>query len=147
MGLPGNAQQLAQMAAQQEYIRREMQKALNEMQKQGYKEPGGQTANQMEETETDLVNKKITEQTMKRQQDILTRLLEHENAEREREFDEKRESNTAKEEILSNPALFLEYKKLKEQENELLRTVPLEMAPFYKQKVSKYFNFVNTPNK
>ncbi len=147
MGMPSNAQQLAQMAAQQELIRREMQKALNEMQKQGYKDPGGQTANQMEETETDLVNKKITEQTMKRQQDILTRLLEHENAEREREFDEKRESNMAKEEILSNPALFLEYKKLKEQENELLRTVPLEMAPFYKQKVSKYFNFVNTPNK
>jgi hypothetical protein len=144
MGLPGNAQQLAQMAAQQEHIRREMQKALKEMEKQGYKDPGGQTASQMEETETELVNKKITEQTIKRQQDILTRLLEHENAEREREFDEKRQSNTVKQEILSNPSLFLEYKKLKEQENELLRTVPLEMTPFYKQKVSKYFNFVKS---
>jgi hypothetical protein len=144
MGLPGNAQQLAQMAAQQEHIRREMQKALKEMEKQGYKDPGGQTASQMEETETELVNKKITEQTMKRQQDIMTRLLEHENAEREREFDEKRESNSVKQEILSNPSLFLEYKKLKEQENELLRTVPLEMTPFYKHKVSNYFNFVKS---
>ena len=52
----------------------------------------------MEQTETDLVNKIINNETIKRQKEILTRFLESEKAEKERELDEKRESNEAKNE-------------------------------------------------
>ena len=45
----------------------------------------------MEQTETELVNKVITQETIKRQQEIMTKLLEHEKAEREKELDEKRQ--------------------------------------------------------
>jgi hypothetical protein len=51
---------------------------------------------EMEKTETELVNKQLTAEMLKRQQQILTRLLEAENAERQRETDNKRESNSAK---------------------------------------------------
>jgi hypothetical protein len=93
----------------------------------------------MEETETDLVNKVINQETIKRQEEILTRLLESEKAEKEREQDEKRQSNEAKNENFSNPNEFLEYKVAKKKEAELLKTVPPSLNPFFKAKVSKYF--------
>ena len=68
---------------------------------------------------------------------------ESEKAEREREQDEQRKSNEAKNEILSNPEQFLEYKRLKEKEMELLNTVPPSLTPYYKEKVNNYFNILN----
>ena len=80
---------------------------------------------------------------MRRQQEILSRLLESEKAEKEREQDEQRKSNEAKNEVLSNPERFLEYKRLKEKEMELLNTVPPGLTPYYKEKVQTYFNNLN----
>jgi hypothetical protein len=89
------------------------------------------------------VNKNLSNETMKRQQQILSRLLESEKAEQEREQDEQRKSNEAKLQNLSNPAQFLEYKRLKEKEMELLNTVPPSLSPYYKEKVNNYFNSLN----
>jgi hypothetical protein len=137
--IPGNSEQLAKMAAEQEAIRRAVQESLQKGKKNG-SIPGGDLAEKMEQTETDLVNKTITQETIKRQQEILSKLLEHEKAEREREQDEKRKSNEAKDFINSNPNLFLEYKRLKEKEMELLKTMPPSMSPYYRSKVNHYFN-------
>jgi hypothetical protein len=142
MQMPGMSEQLAKMAAQQEALRREIQKMMDQMKNKG-QNPGGNLAELMEQTEKDIVNKSITNETMKRQQDILTRLLESEKAEREREQDEKRKSNEAKNQNLSNPNQFLEYKRIKEKEMELLNTVPPSLTPFYKEKVNNYFNSVS----
>ena len=59
----------------------------------------------MEETEKDIVNKRISDMTLNRQQEILTRLLESEKAEREREKEERRESSEAKD-ITRTPPQF-----------------------------------------
>ncbi|MDP1799710.1 MAG: hypothetical protein Q8L81_00050 [Bacteroidota bacterium] len=142
MMMPGNSEQLAKMAAQQEALRRQMQQMMDKLKNKG-KNPGGEIADMMEQTEKDLVNKHLTNETMKRQQDILSKLLESEKAEREREQDEQRKSNEAKNQILSNPNQFLEYKRLKEKEMELLNTVPPSLTPYYKEKVNNYFNSVN----
>ena len=139
----GLSEQLAKMAAEQESIRRQMQQMMDKIKKEGGNNPGGNLADLMEQTERDIVNRQITQETMKRQQDILTKLLESEKAEREREQDEKRKSNEAKDQNLSNPAQFLEYKRLKEKELEPLNTVPPSLTPYYKQKVNEYFNNVN----
>ena len=96
----------------------------------------------MEKNEEDLVNKNINIETLKRQQDILTRLLESEKAERERDQDNKRESHENKMEDFGNQKQFLEYKRKKEKEVELLKTVPPALTPYYKQKVNQYFNKV-----
>ena len=138
-GMPGSSEQFAKMAAQQEALRRQMQSLMDKLKNKG-QNPGGDLANMMEETEKELVNKQITNQTMNRQQEILSRLLESEKAEREREQDEQRKSNEAKSENLSNPAEFLEYKRIKEKEMELLNTVPPSLTPYYKEKVNNYFN-------
>lgn len=140
-GMNGMSQELAKMAAQQEAIRKELSKMADQLNKDG-KGGGslGKLAEKMEETETDLVNKVLSNETMKRQQEILTRLLESEKAEKEREMDEKRQSNEAKNENFSNPNEFLEYNRLKQKETELLKTVPPSLNPFYKTKVNQYFN-------
>lgn len=140
-GTGGMSQELAKMAAQQEAIRKELEKMADQINKDG-KGGGnlGKLAEKMEETETDLVNKMLSNETIKRQQEILTRLLESEKAEKEREMDEKRQSNEAKNENLSNPEEFLEYNRLKQKETELLKTVPPSLNPFYKTKVNQYFN-------
>jgi hypothetical protein len=93
----------------------------------------------MEQTETDIVNKQITRETMMRQQEILVKLLEAEKAEREREQEERRESREAKDEDYGNPELYLQYKRRKSNETELLRTVPANLNPFYREKVDEYF--------
>lgn len=142
-GMPGLSEQLAKAAAQQEALRRQMQQMLDKIKKDGGSSPGGNIAEMMEQTETDIVNRRITQETMKRQQDIITKLLESDKAEREREQDEKRKSNEAKNQNLSNPKQFIEYKRLKEKELELLNTVPPSLTPYYKEKVNNYFNNVN----
>lgn len=140
--MPGSSEQLAKMAAQQEALRRQLMQMMDQMKNKG-QNPGGNLADLMEQTEKDIVNKAITQETMKRQEDILTKLLESEKAEREREQDEKRKSNEAKNANLSNPSQFLEYKRMKEKELELLNTVPPSLTPFYKEKVNNYFNSVS----
>ncbi|MBA3704873.1 MAG: hypothetical protein H0W84_02925 [Bacteroidetes bacterium] len=140
MGNTGMSQELAKLAAQQAAIRQELQKMADQI-KDG-KGAGnlGKLAEKMEETETDLVNKMLSLETIKRQEEILTRLLESEKAEKEREMDEKRQSNEAKNENFSNPNEFFEYNRLKQKETELLKTVPPSLNPFFKTKVNEYFN-------
>lgn len=139
-GQGGMSEQFAKMAAQQEALRQMMQDMQNDNKgKDGGTGTMGESIKKMEETEKDLVNKRITEETMKRQQDILTRLLESERAEREREQEEKRESNTATEKIYRNPAQFEEFKKQQSREKEMLQIVPPTMNSFYKNLVNSYF--------
>jgi hypothetical protein len=140
-GQDGMSKELAKMAAEQAAIRKEVERLSQEMNKDGSgsgKELG-KLAQEMEQIEKDIVNKNITQETLKRQQDILIRLLESEKAQREREKDNKRESNEAKDYSLSNPAGFFEYNKRKEREIELLKTVPPSLKPYYKNKVNEYF--------
>jgi len=140
-GQQSMSEQLARMAAQQAALRRMMEGYQEELKKQGFgnSKELNSLKEEMERTETELVNKIITRQTLERQKEILSRLLKHERAELEREKEQKRESTEAKEEIYSNPGEFLEYKRLKSQEVELLRTVPPNLRPYYKNKVNEYF--------
>ena len=74
---------------------------------------------------------------------IYAGLLEHEKAQREREFDEKREANEAKDQLYSNPNEYFEYKEEKEKEIELLKTIPPSLKLYYKNKVNEYFNQID----
>jgi len=136
-----NSEQFARMAAQQEAIRRMMQQYGEQIEQQGQGQSGkiGEMMKQMEQTETELVNKIISSETLKRQQEILTRLLESEKAEQERELDQKREAEEVKNQNLSNPGKYFEYNNKKFKEAELLKTVPPSLKVFYKNKVSQYF--------
>jgi predicted transcriptional regulator len=94
----------------------------------------------MEETETDLVNKRLNPNLIKRQQELLTRLLESEKAMQEQEEDQKRKAETARQNIERKvPPQFQQYVKDKQKQTELLRTVPPNLNPYYKRQVDIYF--------
>ncbi len=144
----GNSQKLAKMAAEQEAIRRELQKMSNSLNNEGGKTPGGSNLKKiedlMEENERDIVNRQITQETINRQKDILTRLLESEKAERERDKDEKRESNESNFAEERNLDEFLRYKDLKKLgEDEILQFTSPKLKDFYKNKVNRYLNNID----
>lgn len=142
------SKQFAEMAAKQAAIRRQLQQMQQQMQKEGKGAMGNQLQQiqqMMEKTEKDLVNKKFNTETINRQQEILTRMLESEKAEKEREQDNKRESKTANEKTKALPPDLEEYLKQKSKEQELLLTIPPALQPFYKDKTKEYFNKLGNP--
>ncbi len=90
------------------------------------------------------MNKKLTQELIERQEDILTRLLKAENAMREQELDQERKGETAKSIDRTIPKVFDEYLKAKEREVELLKTIPPKLNPFYKNEVNEYFKRLET---
>ncbi len=141
------SEELAEMAAEQERIR-EMLKELQDELEKGNNGTGGNSLEdikqKMEQSEIDLVNKRLTEQLIKRQQEIVTRLLEAENSMRERDLDKEREAEHAKDFQRKIPIAFEEYIKLKEKEIELLKTVPPKLNPYYKKEVNDYFKRIGS---
>ena len=132
------SEELAEMAAEQERIRRALQEMQEKMKKEGQM-PGGEIPGKMEQTEMDLVNKQLTDQLVKRQKEILTRLLDAERSMREQDMDDERKGETAKDYEKEMPKAFEEYLRLKEKEVELLKTVPPKLYPYYKREVNEYF--------
>jgi hypothetical protein len=142
-GMPGlGNKQIAQMAAQQTAIRQKLEQMRSEMNKDG--QGNGNKLNplikELEQQERDLINKNFSNQMIKRQQDILTRLLESEQAIRERGFDEKRESNSGNFSNNGNLIRFDEYNKQKLIQFELFRSVDPQLSPYYRAKAEQYFN-------
>ncbi|MCC7533871.1 MAG: hypothetical protein IT246_08030 [Bacteroidia bacterium] len=147
----GNGQQgmsnegFARMAAQQMAIRQQLQRMMQQMDAKQKEGVGGnrmleEMKKMMEQTEKELYNKKLTTEMLQRQQDILTRLLESEKAERKQEQEEKREAEQAKEKPAVTPPDFKQYIEQRNKEKELLETIPLEMQPYYREKTKEYFN-------
>jgi myosin heavy subunit len=132
------SEELAQMAAEQERIRRALQEMEDKMKQNGGSLPGD-LPGKMEQTETELVNKQLTDQLIQRQKEILTRLLESEKSMREQDLDEERKGETAKDYEKEIPIAVEEYLRLKEKEVELLKTVPPKLYPYYKKEVGEYF--------
>ncbi|MBS1622652.1 MAG: DUF4175 domain-containing protein [Bacteroidetes bacterium] len=147
-GQNGMSKQFAEMAAQQAQMRRELERLNAEEKKAG---KGGlkgldQAIQQMEQNETDLVNKRITTEMQRRQQEILTRLLEAEKAEKERGEKPERESNTGKDQERKMPPSLEEYLKQKQVEVDWYKTVPPALKPYYKTLAEKYFKTISGSN-
>lgn len=139
------SKQLAQMAAKQEMLRNALRKLDQENNKDGSSPFGNLSEIQklMEETEKDIINKNITDETLKRQKEIEVRLLEAEKAEKEQGKEEKRESKSAREMFKQKPPSLEEYIKNKEKEIELLQDVPPNLTPYYRIKVKEYFRILS----
>jgi len=141
----GMSQQLAKMARQQEMIRQ----ALQEINKQENKDGTGGLGNldkiskEMEQTENDIVNRRITDEVLKRQQQIQTRMLEAEKAQQQRDQDQKRESNAGKDLPPGYVKALQDYQKTKEKQTEQIKTVSPALNLYYKQKIKSYFDQLN----
>lgn len=139
-GMGGSSKEFAQMAAKQAALRKALREKQQDLQKKGQGSKELQDImDQMDKVEIDLVNKKLNNETTKRQEEILTRLLEHEKAERERGLDEQRKAETASQKERKMPPSLEEYIKKREAEIEQYKTVSPALKPYYKQLVEDYF--------
>ncbi|MAO71513.1 MAG: hypothetical protein CMD02_03260 [Flavobacteriales bacterium] len=139
----GESRRLMQMAQKQQQIRQRLQEIRDEIGESGEKGNIDRILEKMEENEIDILNNKISNESLLRQEEILTRLLEAEESQKERGEEEKRESIEWNYEIKNNNSEYLEYIQKKKEQEELLKTTPLQLNPFYKEKVNRYFNTIS----
>ena len=132
---------LARMAAEQEMLREGMQQMLNEMKKNGQLGDDGlnQIIKDMERLEEDIVNKRITNQTLERNREIVSRMLESEKAQQKRDQDERRKSNEYKGSKFDRKVESLYYEQRMKQNQEFLKQQPIQYQPYFKTKINEYY--------
>ncbi|MDP3432273.1 MAG: hypothetical protein Q8T04_04820 [Bacteroidota bacterium] len=94
----------------------------------------------LEQSRKDLINRNISNELINRQNLILSKLLEAEKSEIERDFEDERESKTANDIKKGNPEGYFEFNNKTKNENELLKRSNYQLRNFYDQ---KYNNFLN----
>jgi hypothetical protein len=87
-----------------------------------------------------LINRNITGELINRQNLILSKLLEAEKSEIERDFEEKRESKIASEVKKENAKGYFEYNNAVRNENELVKRNSFLLKSFYDQKYNQFIN-------
>ena len=144
----GNSQKMGQQMGQSLMQHEMMQQMLREMMNGNVgsetKKQLQQIDNMLEQNRKELMNKSINAQTLARQNQITTRLLEAEKAELEREFEDKRESETA-DDFYSNPVKYFEYKEKENYSIEYLNRNSHKLHNFYNNKYKQYLK--NIENK
>ena len=139
------SEQFAKFAREQEMIRQMLQQINQNENKDGTNGLGNldKISQQMEQNERDLVHRSISDETLKRQQQIQSRLLEAEKADQEREQDQKRESNAGKDLPPGYIKALQDYQLVKTKQTEQVKTVSPAINFYYKQKINIYFDQIN----
>jgi len=141
------SKEFAQMAAKQAALRKALKDLNQEKKSQGKGNPElDKLSEEMNKVEIDLVNKRLTNETLMRQQDIKTRLLEAEKSDRQREQDERRQAETAKEQKRSMPPALEQYIRQREAEIEQYKSVSPDLRPYYKFLVEEYYQSLKKTN-
>jgi hypothetical protein len=94
----------------------------------------------------DILRNNLSEQTINRQKQIMTRLLEAENAQNERDLDEKRKSQTADQQRISETAKYFENSSTNTNFNEQLLRKKLILKRYYQNKFQNYVNELDSLN-
>jgi len=139
----GDSEQMARIAAQQAALRKQLNDLNNQLRKDGKSNPNLTKIQQdMDRNETDIVNKRLTQEILQRQSEILNRLMEAKDALREQEQGKERESNSAKDPTREIPQQLKDIMKNKQSVIDYYKTVPAELKPYYKQMVEEYYQYI-----
>jgi len=128
-----------------------MQQMLRELLNGG--QLGKETVNQikqvdqlLEQNRKEIMNKRINQSMIQRQNEIMSRLLEAEKSEMEKDQDNKRESETADKKFYSNPALYFKKNEKANITLENLQRNSLKLSGFYLNKQRVYLEKFNVSN-
>jgi len=139
----GESEQMARIAAQQAALRKQLNDINNQLRKDGKSNPNlAKIQADMDRNETEIVNKRMTNEMLQRQSEIMSRLLEAKEAIRQQEQGEERESNSAKEMPREVPQQLKDILKNKQSVIDYYKTVPADLKPYYKQLVEDYFQLI-----
>ena len=138
-------EQLGRMAAEQAALKKKLLEASQELNNDGSGKGNSlkDVIKKIEEVESEIINNNISLSSIERQEEIKVKLLELEKAAKEQEEEERRESKESIDEYKKNNSLlFEEYLKIKQEETELLKTIPPNLKPYYKNKVNEYIKSI-----
>jgi len=141
-GQRSEAESLAKMAAEQAKIREEMRKMSENANHQDAKDLL-KIGEMMEETERDIVNREISQETILRQEKILNKLLEAETSERQQDIEEKREAISGNDKKNGNLYDIKEYYKSRYNDHEELVKQNISFSRYFKGKVEEYFKTIS----
>lgn len=141
-GKPTGSGDFGQMASDQAKLRKMLQDLDNQSRQQGKGKNQGREdiMNAMDQIEKDLVNRRLTNEMILRQQQIMTRLLEEQRAERSQGQEEQRKANTAQEQKTSIPPSMEEYIRRRESGIDTYKTLSPALTPYYKKLVEQFYN-------
>lgn len=119
-----------------------LQQMIQDMKQKGGLKPGTQSGlneinRMLDENRKDILNQNVSQKTIDRQTDILDKMLESEKADKERDLDNERESNSADKQYFSNPALTQEERKNIKFKEQLIKNQS-RLSPFYRDIYKKY---------
>jgi len=97
----------------------------------------------LEQTEREISNFSINRHSITRQNQIMTRLLEAENASREKEFEKKRESKSGNIYKLSNPKSIFKYKRTGNEFDDLFNDSNVKLIDYYNKLYLDYLIKLN----
>ena len=142
-GSRGMSEEAAKLAQEQSELRKRIQQMQDELKgTDAGKKLGNELKElekKMDENETDLVNKRINPDLIKRSRDLQTRLLEAEKAVEQQEEDPTRQSKTSQQFNRQSPPSMDKFLQEKQKQVELIRTVPPNYTPYYKKQTDNYF--------
>ena len=137
--------ELAQALSQQEIFKKQLSDIINNGNlKSETVKMLNDIKSMVDQTQKEIANKNINPATLKRQDQIITRLLEAENSEYQRDFDNKRISHEQKVDIYSNPKEIFKYKGVQTSFNELLYLSNIQLSQYYDNKYKEYVRKLNT---
>ncbi|HTO15017.1 MAG TPA: hypothetical protein VLZ83_04565 [Edaphocola sp.] len=143
------AEKIARLAQEQAQLRKQVQELNNLITSQGM---GAQVSKEvraiqaeMDRMETDLVYRKDLQMLMKRNKEILTRMLEAEKAIQEQEEDNKRSAQAGKDMPRPMPSELSNYLKQQQSVLEQYRKGNPILKPFYQKMTEEYLKKVQQP--
>lgn len=131
---------LYEIYQKQQQLREALDKRLEKEGKGGI---GDRLSKQMEDIELDLLNKGFTNETLQKMTNLKHQLLKLENATFQQGEDNKRESETNKNQFDNNSKSQIPQAKQYFQTTEILNRQALPLQQVYKKKVQQYFKKVN----
>jgi hypothetical protein len=138
------SEELGKLAQEQARVRKMIQEMQEDLKGTELGKKIGNDLKDMEkkadEIETELVNKRISPDLIKRSRELQTRLLEAEKAKEQQDEDPTRQSKTGLNFNRQSPPSMEKYLQEKQKQVELIRTVPPNYTPFYKKQTDSYFN-------
>lgn len=141
------SQELVRLAQEQAKLRKELSQAQMKLKGTELGKKIGDELNeiqkQMDESENDLINKRINPSLQKRQKEVQTRLLEVDKSLKEQEIDPTRKGNPGFNLPTTRPSELEKFMKQQTNQMELIKTLPSNLTPFYKNQTSNYFKRIN----
>lgn len=140
---PDQEERLRQMAAQQDEIRRQLrQLGREQLARDHLSNELNRIAEQMSETIRELQRQGASRETIERQQQILTRLLEAENSLQQRGEDDTRRGRTGEQETRPSPPEIERRQEIETLRRDLIRALESDYARDYQDLIRRYFELL-----